>query len=160
MVEVALFTAVAGHDIDRGVVVGRERGLGAFVSRGGDLADQTGLGAGASSGDDRVIHGLIDGDALFLQRVVEVDAGIGGTAGTAVIHRGCGREAEQGDLSGRIERERAVLVAKQDAAFDLIVDQIVLQCRAHFVLRGVGGRIVIRIVGDLLHRGKRAEKDI
>ena len=160
VVEVTLFPAEAAHDVDSSITVGCKAAFRAGVGRYRDFTDQAGLCAGGGSIDNGIINRVIDFNARFLQGIIQVDACVRGTAGTAVVNRRCRSVSEKRNRGRGVNRQSAVLIAEKHAAFFRSGYDMLLQCCTHLLHRAVRRRIVIRVICDGLRRGQGTEEEV
>ena len=180
--EVCALAAGAGEDHDGSVAVLGKAALSAGQSAPRSLVDRI-LGVGfqrirdGSRGHAAVLahhavglvqvpQGLVDGDALSLQSILQAGglAGIDRAGTGAAVHQIHGTVAEQADLSAACQRQGVVLVLQQGSAlgldrraqFGLVSLALLIGSKALLEVFGIAG---ILAVDDLIGRCIQSDVD-
>ena len=180
--KVCALTAGAGEDHDGSVAVLSKAGLSAGQSAPGSLVDSV-LGVclqsiGDGSGGHAAVlahhgvravqvpQGLVDGDALSFQSLLEAGslAGIDRAGAGAAVHQVHRAVAEQADLSAAGQRQGIVLVLQQSRAlgldrraqFGLVSLALLIGSKALLEVFGIAG---ILAVDDLIGRCIQSDVD-
>ena len=174
--QVSTLAAGTGEDHDGGIAVLGKAALSAGQSAPGSLVDRIlgvrlqGIGDGSRGHAAVLAHhgvravqvpqGLVDGDALGLQSLLEVGslAGIDRAGTGTAVHQVHGTVAEQADLGTLCQRQGSVLVLQQGCALGLnggaqlglVGLTLLIGSKAFFEILGILG--VAAVVNDLIGR--------